>query len=234
MIGIISIIFSHLYTIQIATSNSPPTYPKDLTTDLIAVLDACFARNPSDRPTANQLLTFNVFARLISQQQSVTALEQTKHGLISSSVRTSPNAIKTHKNSDKSLKCQINSMKFSTKSSFNYQRLFKTFQSSKISSTLNDKNVTVVEEAENEESEDDGEGGVGSFESDSKALATSTHLKHIQHHSDKHRLQKQHNQHFDDSGLLTRRRKTRRPTLPPLNFHRKYYPHTPVVFSSFK
>ncbi|XP_018645624.1 LOW QUALITY PROTEIN: protein kinase [Schistosoma mansoni] len=224
--------FALMFTI--ATSNSPPTYPKDLTTDLIAVLDACFARNPSDRPTANQLLTYNVFARLISQQQSVTALEQGKQASILSSVSTSPNAMKTLKNTDKSVKCQINSMKSSTKSSFSYQRLFKTFQSSKISSTMNDKKVIVVEEAENEESDDDGEGCVGNFESDSTALATSTHLKHIQHHSDKHRLQKQHNQHLDDSGLLTRRRKTRRPTLPPLNFRRKYHPHTPVVSPSFK
>ncbi|KAK4470451.1 hypothetical protein MN116_005619 [Schistosoma mekongi] len=210
--------FARMFTI--ATSNSPPTYPKGLTTDLIAVLDACFARNPSDRPTANQLLAYNAFSRLVSQQ-SVTSLGEMKV-----SVQTSPNTAETCKTVDKSLKCQTNSTKFNATSSFNYQRLFKTFQSNKIDSSFSHKKVVVLEEEEGEEDEV----GRGGGEYDSRALAISTQFKQIQH-PDGHRLQQQHG---DDSGLLTRRRKTRRPTLPPINFRRKYRSNTPVLFSSFK
>ncbi|CAH8298046.1 unnamed protein product, partial [Schistosoma turkestanicum] len=251
--------FALMFTI--ATSNAPPTYPKDLSTDLITVLDDCFARNPSDRPTANQLLNYAVFARLIHQQQSMTTtttLEENNSSIISSSVPTTTTTTTTnvnvvtemYKNTGKSsLKSQLNSIKSNRKSSFNYQRLLKTFQSNKINSSVNHKKVIVVEEVENEHSEyhnnnnnNHGDDDADSFRNDSKVLTLAKQLTHSHQHSDKFSLkqQQQHNQYFDDddSGLLvTRRRKPRRPTpLTGLNFHKKSRSHntTRVNLSSFK
>ncbi|KAF5403024.1 hypothetical protein PHET_03323 [Paragonimus heterotremus] len=55
----------------IATSDSPPTYPSGVHEDVIAVLDACFARHARDRPTASKLLTFRAFVRLTEPQSHV-------------------------------------------------------------------------------------------------------------------------------------------------------------------
>ncbi|CAH8507007.1 unnamed protein product, partial [Schistosoma turkestanicum] len=137
----------------IVTSNAPLTYPKDLSTDLFAVIDAGFARNPFGRPTVNQLLNYTVFACLIDQQQLNTmCLEENNPLLISSSMpATAFSVTKMYENIDKSLKCQLNLMKYNRKSSFKDQKLLKIFRWNKINSSVNHKKMVVVGEVENEQ-----------------------------------------------------------------------------------
>ncbi|KAF8570587.1 hypothetical protein P879_00895 [Paragonimus westermani] len=67
----------------IATSDSPPTYPSGVHEDVIAVLDACFARHARDRPTASKLLTFRAFVRLTEPQSHANDNQGRRAQLIS-------------------------------------------------------------------------------------------------------------------------------------------------------
>ncbi|CAH8858544.1 unnamed protein product, partial [Trichobilharzia szidati] len=273
----------------IATSNSPPTYPEGLSAGLISVLDACFARNPIDRPTANQLLTFKIFADLISQQVVTSSIDEEKtqqpqppppppppqpsaqpqpvqkqkEPVPLQSLHSSSSSLKaiitlnTSKNRDKTLKSQMNTTKSNTKSSstsssFSYQRFLKTFQSNKNSPSLNHKKFIRLhevlqeskEEYQRKQPQEDMIMIVGKCERHQQMPITSPSDEnskcirqlsdhHHQQHQPQHQQQQQQesNQHVDDTVLLTRRQKFRRPTLPGLSFHRKYRSRTPVAIS---
>ncbi|CAL8071413.1 unnamed protein product [Calicophoron daubneyi] len=58
---------------EIATSDSPPPYPESVDENIVTVLDSCFARNPSERPTASKLLTFRAFAKLTEPHNVFTS-----------------------------------------------------------------------------------------------------------------------------------------------------------------
>ncbi|CAH8858560.1 unnamed protein product [Trichobilharzia szidati] len=281
--------YALMYTI--ATSNSPPTYPEGLSAGLISVLDACFARNPVDRPTANQLLTFKIFADLISQQVVTSSIDEEKtqpqppppppppqsqpqpqpvqkqkepvplQSLPSSSPSLKAiTGLNTSKNRDKTLKSQMNTTKSNTKSSstsFSYQRFLKTFQSNKNSPSLNHKKFIRLhevlqdskEEYQRKQPQEDmmmmmavtKEGKcerhqqmpiTSPSDENSKCIRQlSDHHQHIQQQQQQHQQQQESNQHVDDTVLLTRRQKFRRPTLPGLSFHRKYRSRSPVAIS---